>query len=259
MRIFYFPRKKTWLLIGAVLIILLLIVGLIGGSRNAVYTSSASEKKLPIYQVDTETQSIAISFDASWGAEYTGDILDILDEYQVKATFFLVNVWLEDYPDLAAEIAGRGHEIGLHSTTHPKFTGLSQAQMVEELTNNYSMVKQVTGYDAKLFRCPYGDYNSTVVSVVEDSGYICVQWSIDSWDWMDLSAAEISKRVLADPEAGDIILMHNNGLHTAEALPEILRELKARGLQPVPVGELLLEGDWYVDNNGIQHLRTNTD
>ena len=75
---------------------------------------------------------------------------------------------------------------------------------------------------------------------------------MDSLDWQDLSADEIVRRVTADIHAGDIVLFHNNGLHTAEALPRILDCLKQQGLQVVPVSRLLLRNDWYVDVNGVQ-------
>jgi peptidoglycan-N-acetylglucosamine deacetylase len=218
----------------------------------AVTTEAAASRLVPVYEVATENQAVAISFDASWGAEYTPLLLDILDQYQADATFFLVNIWLEDYPEMAQEIAARGHEIGLHSASHPHCTELSDDQLLAELNDNYQMVVQVTGRTPTLFRPPFGDYDSRVVELVNSCGYQCIQWSVDSLDWQDLCAEDIVCRVMKDIHAGDIVLFHNNGLHTAEALPIILEQLADRGLAVVCVSDLLLDGDCYTDVNGIQ-------
>lgn len=219
--------------------------------QSAIFTGGG-ERILPIYEVDTPEPLVGISFDASWGAERTPLLLDTLDEYGVRATFFLVNIWVADYPGLAREIALRGHELGLHSVSHPHFTDLSEEQMDRELNDNFDLIQQTTGYSPCLFRPPYGDYNDTVVATVRDNGYECIQWSKDSLDWKDLSAEEICERVLKDIHAGDILLFHNDGLHTAEALPIILEQLYELGLNPVPISDMLLKGDYYIDANGVQ-------
>jgi peptidoglycan-N-acetylglucosamine deacetylase len=252
MRIFILRGKKytLTLIIGAIAFFTLLLIALWPTYWLSLVSSQA--RLVPIYEVATDQPEVAISFDASWGAEYTPVILDTLDEYHVKATFFLVNIWLEDYPDMAKEIVARGHEIGLHSTTHPHCSQLSKSQLLSELNDNFKMVVETTGYLPCLFRPPFGDYNNQVVETVNACGYDCIQWSVDSLDWKDLSADEIVQRVMKDIHAGDIILFHNNGLHTAEALPIILDQLKEKGLNAVSVSELLLKGDCYIDYNGIQ-------
>ena len=178
MRVFFCSGKKIKL---GVALTCLLVFGLVATAiwPHGLLASSEQKRLVPIYEVATDQQAVAISFDASWGAEHTEDILDILDEYGVKATFFLVNIWLEDYPEMAAEITSRGHEIGLHSTTHPHFTELSKEQILSELSDNYAMIQEVTGYKPTLFRPPFGDYNNQVVELVNSCGYDCIQWSVD--------------------------------------------------------------------------------
>lgn len=243
-------KRRRLLLISALAFLLLLTLLL---ARGGALPVTASSRQLPIYQVDTPEPKVAVSFDASWGAEHTKDLLDVLDSYEVKTTFFLVNIWLEDYPEMAKEIVERGHELGLHSATHPDMTGLSPAQINDELAANYQLIYETTGFKPRLFRPPYGAYNDAVISAALAAGYTPVQWSVDSLDWQDLSAEQIFQRVTADIQAGDIVLFHNNGLHTAEALPRVLDYFKEQGLQVVPVSELLWQGDWYVDVNGVQH------
>jgi polysaccharide deacetylase family sporulation protein PdaB len=242
------------------LAVFLLLLAVIASSPlvQANYLISAvsqSVRLVPIYEVDSPVSALSISFDASWGAENTRKILDILDKYDVKATFFLVNIWLDDYPGMAKEIAERGHEIGLHSVTHPHFTSLSLEQMEQELKDNYNSIKKITGYEAKLFRPPFGDYDNRVIEKAISLGFQPVQWSVDSLDWKDLSAYEIEARVMKDIGPGDIVLFHNNGLHTAEALEPIIQQLSARGLSLLPISDLLLQGDWYIDFNGIQRSK----
>ena len=236
-------------------LLLLLAVGWFLWPGPEIMPTIGEERLVPVYKVATDQQAVSISFDASWGAEHTQNILDILDQHQVKTTFFLVNIWLEDYPAEAQEIADRGHEIGLHSVTHPRFSQLSVEQITDELIKNATLIAETTGYLATLFRPPFGDYNNRVISTASDLGFTTIQWSIDSLDWKDLSADEISQRVLQNISAGDIVLFHNNALHTAAALPQILGALAEKGLAVVPISELLLTGDTYIDSAGVQRQR----
>jgi polysaccharide deacetylase family sporulation protein PdaB len=243
---------RRFCLIFGLIVALILCFTLVPSLRQSVSMVVSSGEK-PIYAVERSDKVIALSFDASWGATHTKEILDILDEYNVKATFFLVNLWIEDYPDLVAEIDARGNEIGLHSATHPHFTALSQAEMSAEIEANAAAVTEITNKTPTLFRFPYGDYNDTAVTAVRNMGLTAIQWSVDSLDWKDLSASEISLRVLDGVDTGAIILMHNNGTHTAESLNTIIPSLLGEGYHIVPIGKLLFTGDYYVDQNGIMH------
>ena len=120
-------------------------------------------KKLPIYSVQTTERKVAISFDAAWGADKTNEIMSICEEYGVNATFFLVGFWVEDYPDVAKNIAERGFEVGLHSSTHPDMCNLTESQIRLELRKNQDIIQTVCGVEAKLFRPPYGSYNNTLI------------------------------------------------------------------------------------------------
>ncbi len=252
-------KGKLKLIVFVVLLVAGVILAgtfLIDDAKELVSMVTGSEAAKPIYKVDTDEKKVAISFDACWGAERTEDILDILDDNRVKATFFLVNIWLEDYPDKAKEVAERGHELGLHSTTHPHFTRLSREEMKEELSKNKEMVKEITGYDAVVFRPPFGDYNNEVLKTAEELGLTTIQWSVDSLDWKEnLSAQDITKRILERVENGSIILMHNDGQHTPSVIKVVLPELKRQGYSVVPVSALLIKEDSYVDSQGIQRKK----
>ncbi|MBQ1187509.1 MAG: polysaccharide deacetylase family protein, partial [Peptococcaceae bacterium] len=111
---------------------------------DAAETGAGEARLVPIYFVEMDEKKLAISFDAAWGCERTEIILDILKKYNVKATFFLTNIWLDDYPDMARKIADAGHEIAMHSVSHPHMPQLSKAEMQKELDGNAQKIQEVT-------------------------------------------------------------------------------------------------------------------
>ena len=228
----------------------------------AVYTAGVSEpvasvvsrkRELPVYCVECAEKRIAISFDASWGADKTLDILDILDEYGVKTTFFLVGSWVDKYPDMLKELVARGHEIGNHSDTHPHMSQLNEAKICDELRMMSDKVEKLTGVRPTLFRPPYGDYNDRVIATARAQGYEAVQWSIDSLDWKDRGTADIIKQCTYRVDNGDIVLFHNDSNDIVNALPTVLKHYQGLGYTIVPVSEILLEGETTIDIQGKQH------
>lgn len=221
----------------------------------AIMTAAAT-RELPVYNVDTKEKKLSISFDAAWGRANTEGILDILDRYDVKTTFFLVGFWAEKHPDLVAELVERGHEIGNHSATHPHMNSLSEGQIREELRRCSDLVKSITGTPTTLFRPPYGEYNDSVVRVSRQEGYECVQWNVDSLDWKNISSEDMVRRCTKNVNPGDIVLFHNDSKYILEALPAILEYYTQKGYKIIPVSQLLLEGDTWIDHAGQQHLST---
>ena len=215
--------------------------------------TAAKQRKLPIYSVAKQEKQIAISFDCAWGVEYTDKILDELDRHNVKCTWFAVEFWVEKYPEYAKKIVERGHELGTHSKTHPYMSKLSKTEMLEELKSSCSVIQKTTGVAPTLFRPPYGDYNDLLIETCEGLNLYPIQWDVDSLDWKNLSATEISLRIINGAQAGSIILCHNNGLHTAEALPMIFSTLQNRGYTFVPIGQLIYKTNYTVDHTGKQH------
>ncbi|MBQ7885360.1 MAG: polysaccharide deacetylase family protein [Clostridia bacterium] len=221
----------------------------------AIMTAAAT-RELPVYNVDTEEKVLSISFDAAWGRANTEEILNILDRYDVKTTFFLVGFWAEKHPDLVRELVARGHEIGNHSATHPHMASLSRAQIAEELRRCSDLVASITGTPTTLFRPPYGEYNDDVVRVSREEGYECVQWNVDSLDWKNLGKENMVRQCTKSVNPGDIVLFHNDSKYILEALPEILEYYTQAGYKIIPVSQLLLQGDTWIDHTGKQHLCT---
>lgn len=247
------PRVKRWVPLLALAVLALAYAAM--REAPTVMTAVAT-RELPVYNVDTEEKVLSISFDAAWGCANTEGILDILDRYDVKTTFFLVGFWAEKYPELVAELVARGHEIGNHSATHPHMSQLTQAQIREELRQCSELVRSITGKPTTLFRPPYGEYNDDVVRVARAEGYECVQWNVDSLDWKNLGTQNMISQCTKSVHPGDIVLFHNDSKYILEALPTILEYYTQAGYRIIPVSQLLLEGDTWIDHTGKQHSST---
>ena len=219
----------------------------------AVVGASATERSLPIYSVERDGKYVALSFDAAWDNEDTTELIDILTGRGVKATFFLVGEWVDKYPESVVELAEAGMEVMNHSDTHAHFAKLSRDEIAAEVNACSDKIEALTGTRPTLFRCPYGEYDDHVIDTVNALGVTAIQWDVDSLDWKDLSAAEITKRVTEGVRPGSIVLFHNAALHTPEALPGIIDALLAEGYEIVPVGELLLTGEYEIDHTGRQY------
>lgn len=220
---------------------------------KTAWAGTSAKRSLPIYSVATEEKKIAISFDCAWGVEYTDKLLDIMEKNDIRCTFFAVQFWVEKYPEYAKKIVNAGHELGTHSRTHSYMSRLSETEIRDELTTSAAAIEKATGQKTNLFRAPYGDYDDLLVDTAKDMGLYTVQWDVDSLDWKNLSATEISLRIINGAKNGSIILCHNNGLHTAESLPMIFSTLKNRGFEFVPIGELIYKNNYTIDANGRQH------
>ena len=247
--------RKNTIIIG-MLACLIIVCGIFAVyRRNDIAVSNTFQgRELPIYRVAVEDNRMSISFDAAWGNEDTQQIIDILGKYNVKATFFVVGEWVDKYPESVKALSDAGHEIMNHSNTHPYMTQLSVEDMLKEVEGCSSKIQKVTGVKPILFRPPYGDYNNEVISTLFENGYYTVQWDVDSLDWKDLSANEITERVLSSAKSGSIVLFHNAALHTPEALPGIIEGLQGQGLELVKISELIYKDDYKINSQGEQYI-----
>lgn len=243
------------------MIIYLLIFALVGAS--VIYSKGMApkvlesfidqNKELPIYSVETQDKKIAISFDAAWGDEFTQEILDILEEYHVKSTFFLVEFWVDKYPHQVKSIYDAGHDIGNHSSSHPDMSKLSKEEIIHELNTTGDKITKIIGEKPILFRPPYGAYNNQLIQTAKEEGYYTIQWDVDSLDWKELGAENIIDRITSKVQKGSIILCHNNAKHLTKALPTVLERLQGEGYKIVPISELIYKEDYYMDHSGRQN------
>ena len=254
MKFLVLKKSLVKYIIVLLLVSVLLAVNLFGSPSAVVYFGQVP-RLVPIYGVDTEEKKVAITFDSAWGADKTLGILELLEKYDAKATFFLVGFWVDKYPDMVKAIHEQGIEIGTHSNTHPDFVNLTSEQMKLELTTSIEKIESITSTKVELFRAPYGSYNNTMLNLTESLNLKTIQWSIDTLDWKGLSGGEMVNRVLNKVTTGDIILCHNNSDNILDGLELILNRLTTKGYKFVSVGELIMKDNYYIDNLGIQRKK----
>lgn len=235
-----------------VCIAVFLAVVLIPFCNGDVVTVSQQGKELPIYCVDKADKEISITFDSAWGNEDLEKIMETLDLYNCKATFFVVGDFLDKYPEDVKKLSEKGHEIANHSNNHAHYNSLSRDQMIEDMNACDEKIKKLTGKDNVIFRAPYGEYNTQLVRTCNDTKRYCIQWDVDSLDWKGLTPEQMEKRVFEKVKPGSILLFHNGAPHTAEALPQILNRLKNEGYTFKTVSDLIFKDGYYIDNTGKQ-------
>lgn len=228
------------------------IVALLHSSMTV--SNSVGGRELPIYCVETDKPQVAISFDAAWGNEDTKILLDILRKNNVQATFFMTGGWVESYPEDVRAILADGHDLGNHSEHHKNMSQISSEECLEEVNSVHEKVRELTGYEMFLFRPPYGDYDNKVMKSVESCGYYGIQWSIDSLDWKDYGAKDIVKRVVESDKLknGAIVLMHNGAKYTPEALADVIKGIRDKGYEIVPISELIYRDHYHMLADGTQ-------
>ena len=150
----------------------------VAGIGSAV-TFAQGDRKLPIYCVETDKKQIAISFDAAWGNDDTQTLIDILAEYDVPATFFVVGAWVDKYPESVKALSDAGHQIQNHSNTHPHMPQLSREQMKDEIESCNKKIEAITGVCPTLLRPPYGDYDNALIETMDSLGMKTIQWDVD--------------------------------------------------------------------------------
>ncbi len=196
-----------------------------------------------ITNVPTTEMIIALTFDDGPSPTYTPQILKILEEHQVRATFFAVGMRVESFPDVARAIVNGGHELGNHTFSHP-LKQLNGTQFEHELQRAHQTIEQVTGVTPRIYRPPGAYYNKTTLEVLKRHGYTMVLWS---WwqnpkDYANPGADVIVQRILAEPRNGDIVVLHDlggNRSQTVAALPKVITGLKEKGFSFVTISELL--------------------
>lgn len=252
MRFVVVRRRAIVIAVIAAVVCALALTGVYYTGAAAIY-NNVSPKKVPIYSVETDEKAVALTFDAAWGADKTLGILETIEQKDAKATFFLVSFWAEKYENELKTLAASDKiEIGTHSATHPYMSKLSRTQIDLELSTSKSLIESITGRKVELFRPPYGDYSDTLLTAATEQGLHSIQWDVDSLDWKGLSKEQIASRVVGGCRNGSIVLMHNDGKHTLEALPSIIDGLRAKGFTFKTVGELIYKDNYIIDHTGRQ-------
>jgi peptidoglycan/xylan/chitin deacetylase (PgdA/CDA1 family) len=188
---------------------------------------------------------IALTFDDGPDSLFTPQILDILQKYKVKATFFLIGKRAEVHRDIVRRMAREGHVVGNHSWSHPNLIKLDRQALEKEIMKTENLLLKDVGYRTALFRSPYGSLDRQKVREVQGLGYKVIAWNVDSLDWKGLTGEQVRSNILENVRKGSIVLQHSAGgpgedlSGTAEALPVIIRTLIKEGYRFVTIPELL--------------------
>lgn len=191
-----------------------------------------------------KSNKVAVTLDMGSIGDATLDVLQTLKANGVHATFFVTGKWAEQNPDLLRAIVAGGHEVGNHTYSHPDFTTLGPQQMADELNHTESIVKSIAGVSPRPYwRPPYGAYNAAVLREAKSFGYETIYWTVDGLDWRDdTTVASVIARDVKGADGGSIILMHGGLPKAAQALPSVLKQLRAKGLQPTSLSDVLDQG-----------------
>lgn len=191
------------------------------------------------YRVETKEKVCTFTFETVWGSQQTRNILDILDRYQIFATFFVDGTWLRKHADLAREILIRGHEIGLHGYDHRLLTELDDEELAADFAKAAEALQEELGIATNLFRPPYGELDQRVFDHAQSLGLITVLWSINTQDWLHITHDQLRKKVVKNIHPGAIILMHTHSAQLVKALPVIIQNLQQQEYEIVPFTALL--------------------
>jgi len=194
---------------------------------------------------DGEQKQVALTFDDGPDTLYTPQILEILEDKGVPATFFVVGQQVEKHPEMMKKIINEGHAFGNHSFTHPLFPNIQSSDVNNELQQTQEIISKTVGRQSDLFRSPFGALTRADEELVHRIGFRTIMWSVDTMDWSGLSGDEIYSTVVNEITPGGIVLQHNidwnpeNLKGTVEALPKIIDELQRQGYTFVTIQTLL--------------------
>ena len=210
----------------------------------------ANSTAAQLYAVNPKKPMVAVTYDDGPYRPRTNQILDVLQKYNARATFFVVGNRLTTYSDCLQREAALGCEIGCHTYNHTTLSSASNETIQSEISRTNALVKQYSGQTVRLVRAPGGAINSRVQSVV---GYPLIQWSVDTRDWENRSVSKTTANVKSHVRDGSIILMHDIHASTASAAEGIVSWLTAQGYQLVTVSEMMDAKGITMQNGGIYY------
>ncbi len=237
MKLYYFNFQK---LIKNILLLSLTVSVLILGYSYMIGSQELPtlKKYEPIWQGNTNQYKASIICNVVWGEEFIPELLQVLQENNVKITFFIGGQWAKDFPELLTLIVKQGHEIGNHGYAHLHPTQLSEERNWQEILKTEEIIYATTQKKTKLFHPPFRELDNRVVQIAGAKGYTTIMSSVDTIDWQRPAPQVIVNRVDQKIHKGAIILMHPTA-PTVRALPEIINNAKAKGYELVTISELL--------------------
>lgn len=206
--------------------------------RNTLQTDNEKKQEKEGKNMQEEKKKVALTFDDGPHPVYTPEMLDLLKEKNVKATFFLLGEQVEQYPDIVKRMNDEGHLIGNHSYKHEQLSKLSSVQACSQVNRTNELIYAITGKYPEYLRPPFGDWKDRLdceVNMVE------VLWDVDTLDWSSQNKDKVVSKVMKNVEEGDIILMHDSYESTVKATAEIIDRLQKDEYEFVTVDELIFD------------------
>ncbi|AHN20367.1 polysaccharide deacetylase family protein [Lysinibacillus varians] len=194
------------------------------------------EPSKPVSPGDPNAKRIALTFDDGPHPKVTEQILNTLDKYHAKATFFMLGSRVKHYPNIARDVLARGHEIGNHSWNHPVLTKMPMDQVLKEYTSTANEIELAINQGATVFRPPYGATNDDINAKIPVP---VVLWSIDTLDWKHRNSQLLLTYIKKNMHNNAIVLMHDIHQSTADGLDAVLAYLQSEGYEFVTVSEIL--------------------
>ena len=218
-----------------VLALVLVVVGVVCFYPTAAHVSGVEDR---VHYRGTSADGVSLMFNVYWGTQEVEGILEVLAEYDAKATFFIGGSWADDNTACVRKIVEAGHEVGSHGYFHRDHTTLGYEGNVEEISHSVQFLQLAAGVPVTLFAPPSGAYDEGTVNAAESLGLRTVMWSRDTIDWRDKDEQTCYLRATDNLEAGELILMHPME-HTLAALPRILQYCNMHSLRPITASENL--------------------
>ena len=201
---------------------------------------AVSNKNPNLYYRAENGSGVSLMFNVYEHTENVLKILDILDEYESKSTFFIGGSWADDNVDCVREIYGRGHEIASHGYFHKDHSRMTVEKNLEEIRPSVKLLNMICNYNVTLFAPPSGAFCEATLNACISLGLKVIMWSRDTIDWRDKDAGVIYSRATENLEKGEFVLMHPTDC-TVTALPKILTYIRDNGLSAVTVSQNLGE------------------
>jgi len=246
-------KKGTIIKVAAAVI---LIIGAIILTKVTLIDSkpvSNLSESMPVCRVATDEKKVALTFDTAFGEnDYTSQVLDVLSNEGVRATFCVMGLWAKENPEALDAVLRGGHEIASHSMNHMRYPDMTSAEIIKDASEASDLIFDMTGYDTNVIRLPYGAFDTNTILSLESEGYLPIKWSLDSKDWKGYASDKIADGVMGQVEKGDIIMFQNNMENTPEAVRSIVLSLREKGYKIVPLSDLLLNGDYIINGDGTQ-------
>ena len=219
-----------------VIVSLLVMVFCAGFAFNDLSTVFVQNDEKVIYNGNKNFNNVSLMINVYWGNEFIEPILNVLDKYEVKATFFVGGSWVAKNEETFFKIVMAGHEIGNHGYFHKDHAKLDHDANYNEIMVTHKLVKQLVGIEMNLFAPPSGSFGTITLDVASELNYRTIMWSKDTIDWRDKDENLVYSRATKNLANGDLILMHPTR-HTLNALDKILNYFKSKNFKAVIVSE----------------------